>query len=175
MLYTVKRRVCAVHLHQFVDVDERVHGLALVRGGHGGGRVPLALAPRRREVDLAGRDASAQQEHDKQQQGTHDGCVGGAVNGREAAGRTRAPSAVSCDGGGRKRARQSSGYIYINLRVKNIIHVITVITCCGPKRWKGLDAQSGRFKENTSFTRNWPVSRFVWWSSFRLFLDTTTG
>lgn len=60
------------YLHQFVDVDERVHGFAFVRG-HGGRRVPLALAPRRREVHLSVSDARAQQEHGQQQQGTHVG------------------------------------------------------------------------------------------------------
>jgi len=58
-----------VYLHQFVDVDERVHGLALVRCG----RVPLALAPRRREVHLTDGDARAQHEHGQQQQGAHGG------------------------------------------------------------------------------------------------------
>lgn len=61
------------HLDQFVDVDERVHGFALVRGLDGSGRwrVPLALAPCGREVHLAGGDAGAQQEHGQEQQGTH--------------------------------------------------------------------------------------------------------
>lgn len=57
------------YLDQLVDVDERVHGLALVRGG-GAAAVPLALAPGRREVHLRDRDARAQQEHGQQEQGS---------------------------------------------------------------------------------------------------------
>jgi len=58
-----------VYLHQLVDVDERVHGLALVRCWC----VPLALAPRRCEVHLTGGYARAQHEHGQQQQGAHGG------------------------------------------------------------------------------------------------------
>jgi len=66
------------YLDQLVDVDECVHGLALVRCGC----VPLALAPRRCEVHLTHCDARAQHEHGQQQNGaTHDDGDGGGDDG----------------------------------------------------------------------------------------------
>lgn len=53
------------YLNQFVDVNERVHGLALIRG-RGCLAVPLALAPSGREVHLGHGQARTQQAHGQQ-------------------------------------------------------------------------------------------------------------